>query len=161
MNKYVWSETNQNIMKLMQIGAHVTVISSQLVYVSFDITEEIKVSYVYNINKKNKYFLERVKPYPIAVMEFNTPEDICDIIRIDVEQFKNAVKSHNIKDCIGINKDLHNTILSFEDLFLYYNVNHDNIETIKHYIQKIKEEIHNSKEHSERVFFEKDPDHLD
>ena len=54
MNKYVWSETNQNIMRLMQIGANVTVISSQMVYVSFDISDEIKVSYVYNINKKNK-----------------------------------------------------------------------------------------------------------
>ncbi|MGE0003535.1 MAG: hypothetical protein AB7S88_03640, partial [Candidatus Izemoplasmatales bacterium] len=94
MNKYVLSETNQHVMKLVQMGANVTVVSSQMVYVSFDITPEIKVSYVYNINKKNRYYLERIKPYPIAVKEFETADDICNIIKIDVEQFKNAVCSH-------------------------------------------------------------------
>jgi len=100
MNKYVQSETNQHVMKLIQMGADVTVVSGQMVYVSFDINDEIKVSYVYNINKKNRYFLERIRPYPISVKEFETAEDICNIIKIDVEQFRNAVKSHNIHDFI-------------------------------------------------------------
>nr|HPJ24259.1 hypothetical protein [Bacillota bacterium] len=81
MNKYVDSETNQHVMKLVQMGANVTVVSSQMVYVSFDITEDVKVSYVYNINKKNKYFLERIRPYPLPVRVFDSAEDICNIIK--------------------------------------------------------------------------------
>ncbi|MBU0996571.1 MAG: hypothetical protein KKE16_00835 [Firmicutes bacterium] len=160
MNKYVQSETNQHVMKLIQMGADVTVVSGQMVYVSFDINEEIKVSYVYNINKKNRYFLERIRPYPISVKEFETAEDICNIIKIDVEQFRNAVKSHNIHEFININYELHNLILQFEDLFLYYNIDHNTFDEIKTDIEDIHERINKAKEKSKRVYFGKEPDHL-
>ncbi|MDD3123101.1 MAG: hypothetical protein PHC62_06300 [Candidatus Izemoplasmatales bacterium] len=160
MNKYVQSETNQHVMKLIQMGANIKVVSSQMVYVSFDITEEIKVSYVYNINKKNKYFLERIKPYPISVKEFETADDICNIIKIDIEQFRNAAKSHNIYDFIKINYELHNNILSFEDLFLYYNIDSKTLNEIKTNIDNIHRAITSAKTSSERVYFGKEPDYL-
>jgi len=160
MNKYVQSETNQHVMKLIQMGANIKVVSSQMVYVSFDITEEIKVSYVYNINKKNKYFLERIKPYPISVKEFETADDICNIIKIDIEQFRNAAKSHNIYDFIKINYELHNNILSFEDLFLYYNIDSKTLKEIKTNIDNIHRAITSAKTSSERVYFGKEPDYL-
>lgn len=160
MNKYVQSEMNQHVMKLLQMGAEVKVVSGELVYVSFDITEDIKVSYVYNINKKNKYFLERIKPYPISVKEFETAEDICNIIKIDVEQFRNAVKSHNIYEFIKINCNLHNTILTFEDLFLYYNIDSHTFDEIKDHVSGINDIIQNAKKTSKRVYFGKEPDNL-
>jgi hypothetical protein len=160
MNKYIESEANQHVMKLRQMGAEVTIVSGQMVYVSFDINDDIKVSYVYNINKKNRYFLERIKPYPIAVREFESADDICNIIKIDIEQFKIAIQSHNIKEFIQINYDFHKTILMFEDLFLYYNIKHDTISTIEEAIDKIHKAIIDAKETSSRVFFEKDPDNL-
>ncbi|MDD3478722.1 MAG: hypothetical protein PHP32_07585 [Candidatus Izemoplasmatales bacterium] len=160
MNKYVLSETNQHVMKLVQMGADVTVVSSQMVYVSFEITPEIKVSYVYNINKKNRYYLERIKPYPIAVKEFESADDICNIIKIDVEQFKNAVCSHNIQDFIQINADLHDTILQFEDLFLYYNVDHDSVDEIKNLLAEMRKTIKKALAKDERVYFGKEPEHL-
>jgi len=142
------------------MGANIKVVSSQMVYVSFDITEEIKVSYVYNINKKNKYFLERIKPYPISVKEFETADDICNIIKIDIEQFRNAAKSHNIYDFIKINYELHNNILSFEDLFLYYNIDSKTLNEIKTNIDNIHRAITSAKTSSERVYFGKEPDYL-
>jgi hypothetical protein len=147
-------------MKLIQMGANIKVVSSQMVYVSFDITDEIKVSYVYNINKKNKYFLERIKPYPISVKEFETADDICNIIKIDIEQFRNAAKSHNIYDFIKINYELHNIILSFEDLFLYYNIDSKTLKDIKSNIENIQHAISGAKASSERVYFGKEPDYL-
>lgn len=160
MNKYVRSETNQHTMKLIQMGADIKVISSQMVYVSFQITKNFTVSYVYNINKKNKYFIERIKPYPITVKEFNTAEDVINIIKIDVEQFRNAVKSHNIYDFITINRDFHNIILSFEDLFLYYNIEKENIDKLLSNIKEIKQIIENAKVADSRVYFKKEPEHL-
>ena len=160
MNKYVDSETNQHVMKLVQMGANVTVVSSQMVYVSFDITEDVKVSYVYNINKKNKYFLERIRPYPLPVRVFDSAEDICNIIKIDIEQFKNAANSHNIYEFIQKSRNFHNIILMFEDLFLYYNVNPDIFKKLQDDIDDIYTTISDALKSSERVYFGKDPDNL-
>lgn len=160
MNKYVESSTNQHVMKLIQMGANVTVVSGQLVYVAFEITKDIKVSYVYNMNKKNRYFLERIKPYPISVKEFDTADDICNIIRIDIEQFKNASRSHNIHDFIHTNQEFHELILTFEDLFLYYNIKQETFEEIQRSIDSIHQTIDNAKTESKRVYFGKEPDHL-
>ncbi len=161
MNKYVLSETNQHVMRLIQMGADVQVVSSQMVYVTFDITQDVKVSYVYNINKKNRYFLERIKPYPLPVKEFESAEDICNIIKIDVEQFKNAAKSKNMKDFIETNSELHNILLMYEDLFLYYNVAPETIQGIKKRISQIHMSLADAKATAERVYFKKEPDHLD
>ena len=147
-------------MKLVQMGANVTVVSSQMVYVSFDITEDVKVSYVYNINKKNKYFLERIRPYPLPVRVFDSAEDICNIIKIDIEQFKNAANSHNIYEFIQKSRDFHNIILMFEDLFLYYNVNPDIFKKLQDDIDDIYTTISDALKSSERVYFGKDPDNL-
>ena len=160
MNKYVLSETKQHVMKLRQIGADVNIISSQMVYVSFEINEFVKVAYVYNINKKGRYFLERIKPYPIPVREFTSAKDVYDIIKIDIEQFRNAVKSHHISDFIALNYKFHDTILMFEDIFLYYNLDASTIEEIKESVAKIHKTIAKAKETANRVYFKKEPDNL-
>ena len=161
MNKYVQSETNQHVMKLIQLGADVKVVSSQMVYVSFDINEDVKVSYVYNINKKNRYFLERIRPYPLPVREYDSAEDICNVIRIDIEQFKNASHSKNIHEFIKTSKDFHKILLQLEDLFLYYNIDPVTFKQIKADIDDIYKTISKARESASRVFFDKDPDNLD
>jgi len=161
MSKYVHTETKQHTMKLLQMGANVKVISSQMVYVSFDITEDFTVSYVYNINKHNKYFLERIKPYPIDLKEFDSTDDVVNIIKIDVEQFRTAVKSHKIHDFIKINRDFHDIILSFEDLFLYYNIGEQCVEKLLVNVKEIKQTIKDARIPSTRVYFGKEPEHLD
>ncbi len=160
MNKYVLSETNQHVMKLIQMGADVTVVSSQMVYVSFDITEDVTVSYVYNINKKNKYFLERIRPYPLPVKTYDSAEDICNIIKIDIEQFKIAAKSHNVQAFIKTNQAFHDIIMKFEDLFLYYNIKPEVFKQLKMDIEDIEKTIDEATGTATRVYFGKEPDNL-
>ncbi len=160
MNKYVISETSQHVMKLRQLGASVKVVPSQMIYVAFKFNDDIEVEYVYNINKHNKYFLERIKPYPIPIKEFDTADDIVAIIAIDIDQFKSAVKSHKICDFININKDLHKSMMSFEDLFLYYNVPTKYVTKIKENIIEIDEIIKEATQESKRIFFGKEPENL-
>lgn len=160
MNKYIKSEADQHVMKLIQMGADVKIVSGQMIYVSFEITKDIKVSYVYHLNKKNKFFLERIKPYPIPVREFESADAICDIIQIDVDQFRDAARSHNINDFIEINTTFHNTTLIFEDLFLYYNVDAATFSKIKENLCNIHTIIKQAKESSKRIYFKKDPDNL-
>jgi hypothetical protein len=157
--KYLNVEASQHEMRLIQMGATVEQVNSKMCYVKF-MVESIPVEYVYSINKKNKYFLERIKPYPLPQRAFENEGDIVAIIEIDIKQFKNAVKSKNIDNFVRINKELNYTAKKFEDLFLYYNVPSFETEKIMKKIEEINEIIINTKKTSERVFFDKEPEYL-
>ncbi len=159
MKKLIDAEVAFKSMKLRQMGADVKVINSKMCYVKFDING-LKVSYVYNINKHGRYFLERIAPYPIALREFDEENDIIDIIEIDIEQFKNALGSHNIDSFIDINRRLSEIIKKFEDLFLYYNVPEEENEIIYKKLDDIEKEIEKTKNSAKRVYHKKDPDFL-
>ena len=159
MRKYLKAETSKHEMILNQLGAKVQVINSLMCYVSFDI-DGTKVSYVYNVNKKNEYFLERVEPYPQPAGTFRTKDDVIETITIDIEQFKNAKHSRCFDFFVDINKEITTTSRMFEDLFLYYNVSLESMENIKNKIMEIKEIIEVAKENSERVYDKKNPKSL-
>lgn len=156
---YINVEASQHEMRLIQMGATVEQVNSKMCYVRF-VIENIPVEYVYNINKKDKYFLERIKPYPLPIKTYENEADIVEVIDVDIKQFKNAVKSRNIDSFVGINKELNYTIKKFEDLFLYYNVPSLETEKIMNKIKEINDIIISTKETSERLFFEKEPEHL-
>lgn len=146
-------------MKLIQMGAKVEQINSKMCYVKFDI-DGIRVSYVYNINKRSKFFLERIKPYPLPVKVYEKESDIIEVIEVDIKQFKNAVKSKNIEGFIEINNEMNFLIKEFEDLFLYYNVPKVETEIILGKLKDIHAEIIKTADTSRRIFFEKEPENL-
>lgn len=156
---YLNVEASQHEMRLIQMGAKVEQISSKMCYVKF-LIEGMPIEYVYNLNKKNKYFLERIKPYPLPVKSYEKVSDVIEVIEVDIKQFKNAVKSKNIENFTKINNELVETVKKFEDLFLYYNVPGDEVELIMSKIREIKDEIQKTKENAARVFFDKEPENL-
>jgi hypothetical protein len=160
MDKYVNSDINLHLMKLIQIGANVQVVSGKMVYVKFCLEDGTEIAYVYHMNKKNKYFLERIKPYPLSLKEFNTANEVIDIIQVDYKQYQNAIKSKNVKEFIEMNKEMHKTIKSFEDLFLYYNIDHELLEEINTCVTHVQKLIKEGCTKYERLFFEKDPENL-
>jgi hypothetical protein len=146
-------------MKLIQMGARVEQINSKMCYIKF-VIEGIPVEYVYNLNKKNKYFLERIKPYPLAIRSYEKVEDVVNVIEVDVRQFYNMVKSKNVQSFLNITKEFIGTIKRFEDLILYYNVPAEKIGIIMSKINEINQEIRDTKETANRVFFDKEPENL-
>lgn len=159
MKEYVNVEVDQQTIRFQQMGGKVKVINSKLCYVDFDISG-FKLQYVYNVNKKGNYFLERIKPYPLALKEFETEQDIVDIIAIDVDQFRNAIKSHNASTFVDIARQLNLTLKKFEDLFLYYNVSAENVTQALTKLNDLSAEIDCMKEESKRIYFKKEPDNL-
>lgn len=160
MNKYMNTDVVKHTMKLQLLGAEVKVISGKVVYVEFTINEDLEVSYVYSINKHNKYFLERIKPYPLAIREYDNDDDIIDIIMLDYLQYKDSANSNNINKFVNINRNLNKAIKTFEDLFLYYNVSEEVLNSIEHDIKNIDKTIKKASQESERLFFDKEPDNL-
>ncbi len=159
MRNLIEAEVTLQTMKLEQMGGKVRVISSKMCYVKFDLSG-FQVEYAYNVNKHGNYFLERIAPYPLPLREFDREDAVIEIIEIDLEQFKNAIKSHNIDSFININRKLTQTIKRFEDLFLYYNVPSEENEIIFKRIAEIDEEIEKTKKNSQRIYFRKDPENL-
>jgi hypothetical protein len=160
MDRYVNVETTFHMMNLLQLGATVQVVSGKMVYVQFELETGLKVAYVYHINKNNHYFLERIKPYPLPIKEIENAKEVIELIQIDYEQFKNAVHTNKIHEFVETNKEMHQTMKSFEDLFLYYNVPENIIHQIHENLNAIQKTIKETSEKSERLYFKKDPDNL-
>jgi len=134
MRKYVNAEAMQHAMKLLQLGAKVQQFNGKMCFVEFEINGH-KLEYAYNINGKNKYFLERIKPY-------------------------DAMKSKNIDEFIEITTEINIIQKKFEDLFLYYNISKEKTDKMKEHIFKIDEIINEIQKESKRVNFLKEPDNL-
>ncbi len=143
-------------LKLRNKGGKVLQINSKVCYVEFKIGH-IDVEYVYNINHHNRFFIERIKPYPEPLDTFSDENAVVDQILDDVEKFQNAEHSKNIDDFIKINKTLNKTIAKFEELYLYYNVPKENALDILDKINEIDEAINKTRENSERVYFKSEP----
>lgn len=146
-------------MILRQMGANVICYVGKQCYVKFNI-EGYEVSYAYNINSKEKYFLQRVKPYPMVAGVFEDLKDVITLIEIDVEQFRNVITSGKFEKFLELNKKILDTARNLEDLFLYYKVDETMFDEIMKEINDVREKIIQSAVPEKRVYFKKDPETL-
>lgn len=145
------------IEELKDLGAKVISVQGVMFYVKFKI-KDIKISYMYHIKTDNTYYLERIKPYFMTIGDYESEEDIIDIIKIDLEQFTNAMNSKNFNDFIDIDRRITKLVRYFEDLYLYYNVPKDDLTIIKDEVDTILDTILEIKDRSKRVYHKKDPE---
>ena len=145
--------------ELKEAGGRVIDFEGIMFLVKFNI-EEHKITYAYHINEDNTYFLERVKPYFLNVGTYQTEEEIVDIIKVDIEQFRNAIKSSNFNSFIEIDEHMSQLVRLFEDLYLYYNIDKEDLRALDEGVDGILETIKEIMRHSARVYTKKDPDVL-
>ncbi len=145
------------INKLREMGCKVVNVQGVMFYVTY-MLEDFKISYMYHIDTDNTYYLERLKPYVVAAGSFKTEEEVVKTIKIDIDQFRNAKKSKNFNKFIDVDTQISNTVRTFEDLFLYYNISSEDTEIIKDEIIRINDMLNEIRSRSERVFHEKDPE---
>jgi hypothetical protein len=145
--------------ELKKLGARVIDIQGVMSLIKFNI-EGNKITYIYHLNDDNTYYLERIKPYSMPVGDYSTEEEIVDVIRIDIDQFKNAMQSKNFSKFIEIDYNIARLVRLFEDLYLYYNIKRDDLDTLDTEIHTLLNIIKDIKAGSSRVYFDKDPDVL-
>ena len=87
--------------ELKKMGARVIDIQGVMSLVKFNINGTI-ISYIYHLNDDNSFFLERIKPYSMPVGNYESEEEIIDVIKIDIAQFENAMHSHNFSRFIEL-----------------------------------------------------------
>lgn len=145
--------------ELKKLGAKVHDIQGIMFIVKFQING-YKISYLYHLNPDNTFTLERIKPYYMTIGEFKTEEAIVDIIKVDIEQFRNAMLSSNFDQFIEIDDHLTKLVRLFEDLYLYYNISKDDLAKLDQDVNCVYDSIKDIMARSVRVYTKKDPEVL-
>ena len=145
------AEISQHTIKLQQLGGKVQVINSTLCYVNFDL-DGLELQYVYNVNHKGNYFLERIKPYPLALQEVDDEKGIVKIIKGDVDKFKNALNSNHSQSFVSMAQQISKAFSKFEDTFLNYNIPKEKVEKIYKKILALEFEIDMIREISTEIY---------
>ncbi|QEK12475.1 hypothetical protein FQB35_09125 [Crassaminicella thermophila] len=144
------------IEELKKIGAEVMEIEGIMFIVKYH-KDNLHIEYLYHINPDNSYLLERIKPYSLVIDEYLTEEDVITAIQNDLDQFKNARKSKNFNDFVSIDKNLTKIVRYFEDLYLYYNIDKNDIAFLKKEVNNMVNAIMEIKNRSKRVYHKTEP----
>lgn len=123
-------------MKLTQMGAHVTSLHGIISFIRFSF-DQTELLYVYNVNAKSQYFLQMVKPYPVAAGAFTSSKSMIQYIKDDIKQFKNASNSNVFGEFVTVNQSLYESIQNIKDVFMTYNVPKDKMLQIKDKVGEI------------------------
>lgn len=129
-------------LKLRQLNpAKITHYYSDMYVVSFDLENDIRVSYVFNITKGDKYFLQRMRPYAMVHGKFADANEIVSFIKADIMKFRNANKSHNFNKYVDVSTKCLQLCEEMERLFLNYNVEGNYLGILEEQLDEIMEEI--------------------
>ena len=133
--------------QLRQMGAsNITFVNSNMYIVDFKLEKGLLVSYVFNITRGDKYFLQRMRPYAMVQGKYaNTPE-IAAFIEKDLSRFRNAEHSSNFDKFIEISKKGAEFAEALENLFLNYNVDKDEMERMDEKLDKLLEHLEQARE---------------
>lgn len=121
-----------------------------LYFVTFKAGDK-EVSYTYNINAKDKYFLQRIKPYPIPEGIFSDEEQVVEFIKRDLKKFRNAEHSHNFSQFVEVTNKISATSKEIEHFFLNYNVDKECLEALSTELATIHRIISEAKTRSEHI----------
>lgn len=128
------SRRDKLTMELHQMGATVKSLHGIVCYISF-MTFNTKITYLYNINKDNEYFLQRISPYPLSVGAFKTESDIVKFIKEDIRKFE-CTSSHNcFKRFIDLNLSFQKALDDMENLFISSDMTEEYFEIMEYAVK--------------------------
>lgn len=120
---------------LKQIGAtDIKVFDSRMHIANFDLGDGLIVSYVFNITRKDKFFMQRMRPYAMVKGKLANQKEIIAFIKDDVERFKKSKESNNMSKYIELAEKTGKVYERMEHIFLHHKVD-DNI------LDRLNEEI--------------------
>ena len=133
--------------QLRQMGAsNITFVNSHMYIVDFKLEKGLLVSYVFNITRGDKYFLQRMRPYAMVQGKYANTAEIAEFIEKDLSRFRNAEHSSNFDKFIEISKKGAEFAEALENLFLNYNVDKDEMERMDEKLDKLLEHLEQARE---------------
>ena len=133
--------------QLRQMGAsNITFVNSNMYIVDFKLEKGLLVSYVFNITRGDKYFLQRMRPYAMVQGKYANTAEIVEFIEKVLSRFRNAEHSSNFDKFIEISKKGAEFAEALENLFLNYNVDKDEMERMDEKLDKLLEHLEQARE---------------
>jgi len=125
-------------MELRQMGAtNIESNATHIVIVDFDISEDMRISYLYNVKDENDIYLQRIEPYPIRKTKMHTEEDVISFIDADIKKFKRAYQSSKFSIFLNLINKVSTYDEEIEDLFLRYNIEREYAEALDSCLDKM------------------------
>jgi hypothetical protein len=137
-------------MQLKQMGAKIISYHGLHCFVKFNINE-FEITYSYNINSKNQFYLQRIKPYPINIGVYKEINDIVETIKADIEKFRNALQSGKFDKFLEVNTKLLEAAKNLEDLFLYYIVDEKVFNELSKMVTELEDKIASNIDENKKV----------
>lgn len=126
---------------LRQIGAtKISCVKGYLYFIKFKI-DDLDITYTYNINHKNQYFLQRIEPYPLGKGTFDKEIEIVSFIQKDLCKFKKAKKLDNFNNFLELNNSITSLTADIENLFLNYDISEVNISQLEEILNTFSKKI--------------------
>lgn len=130
---------------LRQIGAtQITKVKGYLYFIKFKI-DDLNITYTYNINHKNQYFLQRIEPYPLGKGVFEKEIEIVSFIKKDLSKFKKAKKLYNFNKFLNLNNTITSLTTDIENLFLNYDISDIDINELEESLNTLSSKIEDCK----------------
>lgn len=137
---------------LRQLGASdIKKVRGILYFIKFRLDENVEISYTYNINAKDQYFLQRIKPYPLPQGAFEDEYEIVAFIKKDLLKFNSAKNSSNYKLFTEVTNMANSIATNMESLFLNNNVNNNEFLGLHKELEDVLNKIENIRNNSPRL----------
>ena len=108
---------------LKQLGAtDIKVFDSRMHIANFDLGNGLVVSYVFNITRKDKFFLQRMRPYAMVKGKYADQREIIEFIKDDITRFKMSSQLNNIDKYIELAEKTGSAYERMEHIFLHHKV---------------------------------------
>jgi hypothetical protein len=137
-------------LSLRQLGAtRIRVFDSRMHIVSFDLGDGFIVTYVFNITRKDKYFLQRTRPYSMVKGKYANQQEIVEFIKDDIARFKESKRLNDAGKYIEVEEKLSGIYERMEHIFLHHNVDEKIFDRLKSELDTLAgelEEIHSESE---------------
>ena len=116
---------------LRQLGAtHISETRNGIMYkVEFKLSDELTVTYVFDVTKHDKYYIQRIAPYPISHGDFASAE------------FRNAMQSHNFPKFLDTANSMVMFTHAIELLFLERNIPESDMDTLRQSIENSLDKV--------------------
>ena len=117
---------------LRQLGAtRIVETRNGIMYkVEFKLSDDLTVTYVFDVTKHDKYYIQRIAPYPISHGDFASADEVIEFVRRDITKFRNAMQSHNFPKFLETAHAMVRFTHAVELMFLERNIPEEDIPKI-------------------------------
>ncbi|MDO5142717.1 MAG: hypothetical protein Q4D31_06830 [Eubacteriales bacterium] len=138
---------------LRQLGAtSIKEVRNGIMYIAkFDLADDLCVTYVFNVSKRDKYYLQRVLPYPLSYGDFEGADQVVAFIREDIEKFRHAQQSHNFPKFLQTADAMVRLTHAIELLFLERNIKEEEMDALCQRIETGLDKIREIRSHSPKI----------